>query len=291
MQLPQEFPRSPVLRTSSPLSIRSGYLIRRSQTAEKLREKRPLHNYKEARFQRMNTSKPIALVLLAGAFAFFPVFAQAQQPSGMTLITGCKPGHSVPGYKHPSFELRAYAHFACNSSVYVWNATAKTALVQQGSTVAYVATKYVPWATTTEEQAGGDERVFLQAIAEALRSSDASAMSARLQLVQSCLHTRGCRAEIWSNLVWTRIKKAGEFLAAPDSTLRIFAEGSYYSAFVVDPPLRFKDQPLPNVKSPVLVLDGGGLSLAVAGRSCYTLGTDGKWAAAGASAVQTAAIQ
>jgi hypothetical protein len=39
----------------------------------------------------------------------------------------------------------------------------------------------------------------------------------------------------------------------------------------------------------VLVVDGGGLSLAVAGHTCYTLAADGKWAAAGASAVQAAA--
>jgi hypothetical protein len=239
----------------------------------------------------MKSSKPIALILLVVAVGFFSIPARAQQPTGMTLITGCKPGHSVPGYKHPSFEVRAYTHFACNSSVYVWNATAKTALVQQGNTVAYVASKHVPGTRTTEAQAGGDERVFLQAIAEALQSADASAISARLQLVQSCLHTHGCRAEIWSNLAWTRLKNGSGFVAAPESTLRIFAHGSYYSAFVVDPPVRFKDQPLPSVKSPVLVLDGEGLSLAVAGRSCYTLGTNGKWAAAGATAVQTAAIQ
>jgi hypothetical protein len=239
----------------------------------------------------MKKSEPIALILLILAIAVLSVPAQAQQPTGMTLITGCKPGHSVPGYKHPSFELRANVHFACNSSVYVWNATAKTALVQQGGTVAYVASKYVPGAKTKDEEAGGDERIFLQAIAEALQSSDASAISARQQLVRSCLSTHGCEVESWSHLAWTRIKSSSELLGSPEATLRIFAHGSYYSAFVVDPPVRFKDQPLPSLKSPVLVLDGGGLSLAVVGRTCYTLDHDGKWAAAGASAVQTAAIE
>jgi hypothetical protein len=237
----------------------------------------------------MKQSKPIALILPVVAIVLFSVPVKAQQPTATTLITECKPGHSVPGYKHPSFEIRAYVHFACNSSVYVWNATAKTALVQQGSTVAYVASKYVPGARTTEEQAGREERVFLEAIAEALQSSEASAVSARLQLVQRCLKTHGCQVENWSHLAWTRIKNARELLTSADSTLRIFAHGNYYSAFVADPPVRFKDQPLPSVKSPVLVVDGGGLSLAVVGRTCYTLGTDGKWAAAGASAVQTAA--
>lgn len=236
----------------------------------------------------------LALVLLAIAFSCAP--ARAQGPSGPASLTECKPGRSVPGYKNPRFELRAYVHFVCGSSVYVWSATSKTALVQQGSTVAYVAAKYVPGASTPdastdENQARSDERVFLQAIAEALQSPNGSATSARQQIVKSCLGTRGCRVDNWSHLAWTRIKSAGEMVASADSTLRLFAHGIYYSAFVVDPPLRFKDQPLPSAKSPVLVLDGGGLSLAVVGHVCYTIRSDGKWAAAGASAVQSAAIQ
>jgi hypothetical protein len=76
---------------------------------------------------------------------------------------------------------------------------------------------------------------------------------------------------------------------SPDATLRFFTHRTYYSALVVNPPVLFRDRPVPSLKSPVLLLDGGGLSLAVVDHACYTLGTDGKWAAAGASAVQSAA--
>jgi len=95
--------------------------------------------------------------------------------------------------------------------------------------------------------------------------------------------------EAWSHLAWTRIKQPNQLIESPDSTLRLFAGGIYYSAFVVNPPVRFRDRPVPSVNSPVFVVDGGGLSLAIVNNACYTLGTDGKWAAAGASAVQSAA--
>jgi hypothetical protein len=132
-------------------------------------------------------------------------------------------------------------------------------------------------------------RTFLQAIAEGLQLQDASATSTRRQLVRSCLVSRGCRVETWSHLAWTRIKRSNQLSESPDSTLRLSADGIYYSAFVVDPPVRFRDRPLPSLKSPVLVLDGGGLSLAVVDNTCYALGTDGKWTAAGASAVESVA--
>ena len=94
------------------------------------------------------------------------------------------------------------------------------------------------------------------------------------------------------HLAWTRIKQPSQLVEFPDSTLRLSASGVYYSAFVVNPPVRYRDRPLPGLNAPVLVVDGGGLSLAVAGRTCYVLAADGKWAAAGASAVQAvAAIQ
>jgi hypothetical protein len=185
--------------------------------------------------------------------------------------------------------IRAYAHFACGSSVYVWNATAKAALVQQETTVAYIASKHVFGPGTSDEVSPVAVRTFLQGIAEGLQLRDASAISARRQLVRSCLATRGCRAEAWSHLAWTRIKQPNQLIESPDSTLRLFADGIYYSAFVVNPPVRFRDRPLPSLKSPVLVLDGGGLRLAIVDHACYTLGTDGKWAAAGASAVQSVA--
>jgi hypothetical protein len=239
----------------------------------------------------MKTHESIGLALLFFSIAFSSAPARAQEPSAAASLTECKPGRSVPGYKHPGFELRPYTHFVCGSSVYVWRATSKTALVQQGSTVAYVAAKYIPGASTNDDQARSDERVFLQAIAQALQSPNTSAALTRLQIVESCLRTQGCRVDSWSHLAWTRIKSPSELVASDDSTLRLYAHGIYYSAFVVDPPVRFRDQPLPSVKSPVLVLDGGGLSLAVVGHVCYTYRSDGKWAAAGASAVQTAAIQ
>lgn len=231
----------------------------------------------------------VLLLLLAFHIGFLSRPARAQDLSGTALITGCKSGRSVRGYKSPGIAISAYTHFACGSSVYVWNATAKTALVQQGTTVAYIASKYVFGAGTSEERSPVAVRTFLQGIAEGLQLRDASAVSARKQLVRSCLTNRGCRVEAWLHLTWTRIKQPNQLIESPDSTLRLSAGGIYYSAFVVNPPLRFKDRPLPSLKSPVLLLDGGGLSLAIVGDACYTLGTDGKWAPAGASAVQSVA--
>lgn len=236
----------------------------------------------------MRPSKLIVLFLLAIPAGLFLSSAHAQEP-GTALISGCKSGGSVPGYKHRGFALRAYAHFACGSSVYVWNGSGREALVQRDATVAYIKSKYLYGADTSKAERLVAERSFLQGIAESLQRGDASAGLARRELVQSCLTTRGCQVEAWSRLAWTRIKQASQLGESPDSTLRLLAHGIYYSALIVNPPVRFKDRPVPSVKSPVLLLDGGGLSLAVVDHACYTLGTDGKWAAAGASAVQSAA--
>ena len=232
-----------------------------------------------------NLIVPILLALTAGLFSY-P--ARAQEP-GTALITECKSGSSVPGYKQRGFGIRAYAHFACGSSVYVWNDTGKTALVQEDSTVAYVASKYLFGTGTSKEASPVAVRIFLQGIAESLQRGDASAILARRQLVRSCLESRGCRVEAWSRLAWRRIKQPSQLVESPDSTLRLFAHGVYYSALIVNPPVRFKDRPVPSVKSPVLLLEGGGLSIAVVDHACYSLSTDGKWSAAGASAVQSAA--
>jgi hypothetical protein len=236
----------------------------------------------------MRPSNLIVALLLTVTAGLFSYPARAQEP-GTALITECKSGDSVPGYKHRGFAIRAYAHFACGSSVYVWNASAKTALVQQDSTVAYIASKYLFGTGESKAASPVAVRVFLQGIAESLQRGDASAIVARRQLVRSCLATRGCRVEGWSRLAWTRIKQPSQLVESPDSTLRLFAQGIYYSALIVNPPVRFKDRPVPSLKSPVLLLDGGGLSLAVVDNACYSLGADGKWAAAGASAVQSAA--
>ena len=237
----------------------------------------------------MKSPKLIVMILVAFPIGLISRSARAQEPSGTAVIAGCKSGRAVRGYKGPGMAIRAYAHFACGSSVYVWNATAKTALVQQGTSVAYIASKYVFGAGTSDERSPVAVRTFLQGIAEGLQLRDASASSARKQLVRSCLTSRGCRVEAWFHLAWTRVRQPNQLLESPDSTLRLSAGGVYYSAFVVNPPLRFRDRPVPSLKSPVLLLDGGGLSLAVVGRACYTLATDGQWVPAGASAVQSAA--
>lgn len=239
--------------------------------------------------QQMKSSQLIALVLLIAGIGVVPLPTDAQEPSGTALIEGCKSGSTIPGYKGPGFAIRSYARFTCGSSVYVWKATSKTALVQQGTTVAYVSSKYVFGPDTSEQESPVAVRAFLQGIAEGIQLRDASASSARGQLVRSCLGSRGCRVEVWSHLAWTRITRLNQLIESPDSTLRLFAGGTYYSAFVVNPPVRFRDRALPSVKSPVFVLDGGGLSVAIVDHACYMLGTDGKWAAAGASAVQSAA--
>jgi hypothetical protein len=237
----------------------------------------------------MNNSKLIVLLLLAFPIGLVSCPAHAQDRSGTTLITGCKPGSAVRGYKHPGRAITAYTHFTCGSSVYVWNATAKTALVQQGTTVAYVGSKYIFDPGTNGQESPVAVRTLLQGIAEGLQSRDASASSARRQLVRTCLASRGCRVEAWSHLAWTRIKQPNQLIESPDSTLRLFADGVYYNAFVVNPPVRFRDRPLPSLKSPVLVFNGGGLSVAIVDNTCYTLSADGKWAAAGGSAAQSVA--
>ena len=236
----------------------------------------------------MRRSNLIILFLVAIPPGVFSSSAHAQE-AGPALISGCKSGSSIPGYKHRGFALSAYAHFACGSSVYVWNARGKAALVQQDATVAYIASKYLYGAGDGKAESPVAVRSFLEGIAESLQAGNASALVARKELVRSCLATRGCRVEAWSQLAWTRIKQPGQLAESPDSTLRLLAHGIYYSALIVNPPVRFRDRPVPSVESPVLLLDGGGLSLAVVDHACYTLGTDGKWAAAGASAVQSAA--
>jgi len=242
--------------------------------------------------QQMKNLQLIVFFLFAGCAVLFSRPARAQELPGTTLITNCKPGASVPGYKKPGGSIRTYARFSCGSSVFVWDGTAQVALVQQGTTVAYVPTKYIFDAGTSSKVSPAALRTFLQGIAEGLTSADGSAFAARRQLVESCLAARGCQAEAWSHLAWTRIKRGADMAGFPDATLRLYANGVYYSAFVVNPPVRYKDRALPSLRSPVLVLDGGGLSVAVVDHTCYLLGHNGKWSAAGASAGQsTAAIQ
>ncbi len=238
----------------------------------------------------MNNSRLIGLFSLVSlAFGLGSITpALAQDQSNIALIGGCRAGDSVRGHKQlPG--IKTSPRFACGSSVYVWDATPADALVQQGSTVAYVPAKHVLGARLSTEGINPFVRTFLQSIAQGLQSEGSSAIPARQQLVQSCLATRGCRAEAWSNLSWTRIKQPGQISEYPDATLRLFADGIFYSAFVVNPPILFKGRPLPSINSPVLVLDGAGLSLAVVDHSCYLLDTHGKWSAAGASAGQSAA--
>jgi hypothetical protein len=233
----------------------------------------------------MKSSRLIGLIPLTVCLGLIsPVLAQDQ--SNTAWIGGCRSGGSVRGYKQlPG----ASARFACGSSVYVWNATPGAVLVQQGPTVAYVAAKHVLGAHLSGGEMHPLVRKFLQTIAQSLQSDGSSAIPARQQLVESCLATRGCRVEAWYQLAWTRIKQPSQVAEYPDSTLRLFADGIYYSAFVANPPLLFRGSPLPSLSSSVLVLDGAGLSLAIVDRSCYTLGMDGKWSAAGASAGQSAA--
>ena len=233
----------------------------------------------------MKSSRLIGLFSLAFCLGLISP-ALAQDQSNTALIGGCRPGDSVRGHKQlPGMSAR----FACGSSVYVWNATPEDALVQQGTTVAYVAAKHILGARLSEGEIHPLVRTFLQNIAQTLQSDSSSAIPARQQLVQSCLATRGCRIEAWSQLAWTRIRRPGQIAEYPDSTLRLFANGIYYSAFVVNPPILFRGRPLPSLNSPVLVLDGAGLSLAIVDGSCYLLDTGGKWSAAGASAGQSAA--
>src|SRR5207253_6222379 len=75
----------------------------------------------------------LPIFLLAFPIGLVSRSAHAQDPSGTALITGCKSGSTIRGYKRPGTTIKEYARFNCGSSVYVWNANAKTALVQQRS--------------------------------------------------------------------------------------------------------------------------------------------------------------
>jgi hypothetical protein len=229
------------------------------------------------------------LLLCTLSLGIFSCPARGADLPGVTQITGCKPGTSVSGSKGSGITIRSYARFSCGSSVYVWNVTSNSALVQQGMIVAYVRAKYVLGIGAEKGSSPSATRAFLQTVAEELNSSNASAISLRREIVQRCLGIRGCRAEMWSHVAWTRLKQPNEILDSPDATVRLFADGRYYALLVVKPPVRFRDRALPGFDSPVLILDGGGVSIAVANQTCYTLGTNGKWSAAGANAVESAA--
>src|SRR5690349_21707122 len=169
----------------------------------------------------MKPSKLTTLLLLTFTIGLFTRGARAQEFSGPGLVTSCKSGGLVPGYKSPHFGMRSYARFACGSSVYVWKAAAKTTLVEQGTTVAYVASKYVYGAGASEQVSPAAVRTFLQGIAVSLRLPDASAISTRGQLVRSCLASHGCQVETWSHLKWTRIKQPKQLTDSPEATLRL----------------------------------------------------------------------
>ena len=120
----------------------------------------------------MKRLHPIALLLLLSlSLISISSPALAQDPPGTALITGCKSGSLVGAYRKPGLAVRTYARFSCGSSVFVWNATSKTALVQQGMTVAFVPAKYIFDAGTSKGASPAAVRTFLQAIAEGSSSA------------------------------------------------------------------------------------------------------------------------
>src|SRR5579884_684268 len=90
--------------------------------------------------------------------------ANGEDLPGVAQIAGCKPGTSVRGSKGSGISLKAYTRFSCGSSVYVWNVSSNNALVQQGTTVAFVPTKYIHGLSAEMGSTTAATRAFLETI-------------------------------------------------------------------------------------------------------------------------------
>jgi hypothetical protein len=227
-----------------------------------------------------NVMKNMALATLVSVLVLplvpHSAVAGNQAQSARATIIGCKPGGRVGVYQRSS-SLRPYARLACGSTVHVWTATKKMALIQQGSAVAYVQPRHISAAYSGAREIHPALRMFLQALADDLPYGVA-ATDARVELARSCLQTRGCHLEVWADLLWSSVKQPQQLSVYPEnSTLRMFAGGTYYSAFIIPQSVQFKGQPLPNQGAPTFIFDGGGLSLAIVNGSHYSLGADGQW--------------
>jgi hypothetical protein len=203
--------------------------------------------------------------------------AHAQQQA---TVTACKPGTGVRLWKH-FMSLRAYARIDCGSTVEVlsYSQTGQWARVRQGKLEGYIE----PWhiylggsqANTAPHSALG---TFLSAIAQGLQAYGNAAMAPSERLARTCLATPGCTLEAQQDQQWTPVTQPQQAEQYPQtSNFRLVNGGTSYTATVIQPSGTFKGHPLPTQSSPALVLEGGGLSLAIVNGYAYTLGTDGQW--------------
>lgn len=203
--------------------------------------------------------------------------AHAQQEA---TITACKPGTGVRLWKH-FVSIRAYTRLTCGSTVEVlsYSQTGQWARVRQGKFEGYIE----PWhiylggsqANTAPQSALGN---FLLALAQGLQAYGTAAMTPSERLARTCLATPGCTLEMQTDQQWTPVTQPQQAETySQTSTFRVLSGGTYYTATVVQPSGTFQGHPLPTQSSPALVLDGGGLSLAIVNGYAYTLGTDGQW--------------
>jgi len=218
----------------------------------------------------------VPLLLASTLAVIFCVPAHAQQAT----ITACKPGTSVRLWKH-FVSVRAYARIACGSTVEVlkYQPSLNVANVRQGSYEGYVEAWHINFGgsqANTAPQSGLAN--FLLAIAQGLQAYGNVAMTPSERLARTCLATPGCALEVQTGQQWTSVTQPQQVETYPQaSPVRIVNGSTSYTATVVQPSGTFKGHALPTQSSPALVLDGGGLSLAIVNGYAYTLGTDGQW--------------
>jgi hypothetical protein len=216
--------------------------------------------------------------------------AQAQQAT----ITACKPGTAVRLWKH-FMSIRAYARIECGSTVEVlkYDRTLNVANVRQGSHEGFVEAWHINFggsqANTAPQSALAN---FLLAIAQGLQAYGNAAMTPSERLARTCLATPGCALEGQTGQQWTSVTQPQQTETySQTSNFRMFSGGTYSTATVVQPLGTFQGHPLPTQSSPALVLDGGGLSIAIVNGYAYTLGTDGRWHPTGLGPGQPQGVQ
>jgi hypothetical protein len=202
--------------------------------------------------------------------------AHAQQAT----ITACKPGTSVRLWKH-FMSIRASARIACGSTVEVlkYERSLNIANVRQGSHEGYVEAWHINLgggqANTAPQSALG---TFLQTIAQGLQAIGNTGMSPNERLARTCFATPGCAFQVESGQQWVPVTQAEQTRTYPQtSNFRMSNGSTFYTSTVVQASGTFKGHSLPSPSSPALVLDGGGMSLAIVNGYAYTLGTDGQW--------------
>jgi hypothetical protein len=167
------------------------------------------------------------------------------------------------------------------------------ALVRQGTLQGYVQPWHINFggtqARTAPQPAFG---TFMSAIAQGLQAYGNAAMTPSERLARTCLATQGCSLEAQTGQQWNPVTQPKQAEAFPQtSNFRMFDGSTSYTATVVQPSGTFNGHPLPSQSAPALILDGGGMSLAIVNGYAYTLGTDGQWHPTGLGSGQPQGVQ